>query len=544
MPRHSSLVIASLQHPRSHRITALSPMVDFLIHSPLEHFAQSTPHHPALACQGAQMSYAELDSRSNQLAHALMANGAVRGDRVGIHMHKCLELGVAIYGILKAGCVFVPIDPFMPAARVQFIVQDCGINHLLTSDALVGNLQAVTENRPLHLYGVTDSQAANTHAWQEISELPAQSPNVTMIDQELGYIMYTSGSTGVPKGMMHSHLGSVTYARWGAAHVGLHAADRVASHAPLHFDLSIFDFFSTVQRGATVVLVPEAIVRFPASWTKTIESERISVVFTVPYTLITMHEQGAMEDRDCRSLRWILFGGEPYPPEKLRRLMLDLPHTKFTNVYGPAEAPSCTCHDVVLPDEGSTEPLSIGIVSKNSSDIIVDENDDDCDIGQAGELCIRSTTLTRGYWNRPDLNQKAYLYRQGVEAFPHVYFRTGDRVVRTPDGNLSFLGRIGRMVKVRGQRVELDEVESVLSSVTGVQEAAAITVAGEHDSLNIVCAVTPEHETTLQIDTLIAHCRKQLPPYAVPAEIRILAELPHTSTGKLDRKQLAQRWAT
>ena len=493
------------------------------------------------------MSYAQLDHASNQLAHALIANGAERGDRVGIHMHKCLELGVAIYGILKAGCVFVPIDPFMPVARIQFIVEDCGIDHMLTNDALASNVKSIKHASTLHIYGSTNDGPdhtlnANVHSWADIGQLSNQSPEIVMIDQELGYIMYTSGSTGVPKGMMHSHLGSVTYARWGADHVSLNADDHVASHAPLHFDLSIFDFFSTVQRGATVVLVPEAVVRFPASWTKTIESERISVVFTVPYTLITQYEQGAMDERDLSSLRWILFGGEPYPPEKLRQLMLSLPNVKFTNVYGPAEAPSCTCHDITLPAEGSTEPLSIGIVSRNSTDIIVDENDDDCAIGQAGELCIRSTTLTRGYWNRPDLNQKAYLSRQGAEAFPFVYFRTGDRVVRGTDGNLSFLGRIGRMVKVRGQRVELDEVESVLASVSNVQEVAAFTVPGAHDSLTIVCAVSPAVHTSIEPAELLAHCRNHLPPYAVPSDIKVLPALPHTSTGKLDRKELAESW--
>ncbi|MFK7992823.1 MAG: amino acid adenylation domain-containing protein [Granulosicoccus sp.] len=517
-------------------------MTGFLIHSPLEHFARNTPQHPALVCEGVEMSYAELDQRSNRLAHALIDNGAQRGDRVGIHMHKCLELGVAIYGILKAGCVFVPLDPFMPEARISFIIDDCDIRHLLTNDALAPAILSIQKQQPLHIYGTKHDSSANVYSWDAIAQYQDLSPNLPMIDQELGYIMYTSGSTGVPKGMMHTHLGSVTYARWGADHVSMSASDRVASHAPLHFDLSIFDFFSTVQSGATVVLVPEPVTRFAASWTQTIESERISVVFTVPYTLITMVEQGAMDSRDLSSLRWVLFGGEPFPPDKLRRLMLQLENVSFTNVYGPAEAPSCTCHDVLLPEEGSEEPISIGIVSRNSSDIIIDENDEDCPDGQPGELCIRSTTLTRGYWNRPDLNKVAFLTRQTVEAFPAVYFRTGDRVVRQPDGNLAFLGRIGRMVKVRGQRVELDEVESVLATMPDAQEVAAITVPGPHDSLQIVCAITLTTGSSAVAADFLKLARSRLPPFAVPGEIQILQELPHTSTGKLNRKQLAEAW--
>ena len=354
--------------------------------------------------------------------------------------------------------------------------------------------------------------------------------------------MYTSGSTGVPKGMMHTHHGSITYARWGAEHVSLKPSDRVASHAPLHFDLSIFDFFSTVQAGATVVLVPEAVTRFPASWTKTIESERISVVFTVPYTLITMYEQGAMEKRDLSSLRWILYGGEPFPPEMLRRLMLTLDDVQFTNVYGPAEAPSCTCYDVPLPAEGSNEPIPIGIVSRNSTDIIVDDNDENCAIGQEGELCIRSSTLMVGYWNRPDLNERAYLYRESFGPFPAVYYRTGDRVVRQADGNLQFIGRVDRMVKVRGHRVELDEVELVLAGHPGVSEAVAFAVPDGFDSLKIVAAATRSQGSVTDEADLLGYARKKLPLYATPASIELLSALPHNSSGKINRKLLAEQW--
>ena len=354
--------------------------------------------------------------------------------------------------------------------------------------------------------------------------------------------MYTSGSTGAPKGMMHTHHGSITYARWGVEHVGLKPSDRVASHAPLHFDLSIFDFFSHAQAGATVVLVPEAVTRFPASWTKTIESERITVVFTVPYTLITMHEQGVMEQRDLSSLRWILFGGEPFPTEKLRRLMLTLDGVRFTNVYGPAEAPSCTCYDVPLPAEGSNEPIPIGIVSRNSTDIVVDDNDEDCTIGQEGELCIRSSTLMVGYWNRPDLNEKAYLFRESFGPFPEVYYRTGDRVVRQADGNLQFIGRVDRMVKVRGHRVELDEIESVISGYADVSEVAAFLVPDGFDSFQIMAAVTLAMDSTADETDLLRYARKKLPLYATPREIELLPKLPHNSSGKINRKLLAEQW--
>lgn len=488
------------------------------------------------------MSYRTLDQRSNQLAHALIANGAKPQDRVGIYMYKCLDLGTAIYGVLKAGCVFVPLDPFLPPDRLSFIVDDCNIRHMVSTDDFSQTLSELSTRHTLNYYGIDSLALSSCVSWASLSQQAIEAPELPIIDLDLGYIMYTSGSTGVPKGMMHTHHGSISYARWGAQHTQLRSNDRVASHAPLHFDLSIFDFFSTVQSGATVVLVPEAVTRFPASWTKLIESEAISVVFTVPYTLITMLEQGAMAKRDLNSLRWILYGGEPFPPGKLRQLMLALPKVRITNVYGPAEAPSCTCHDVAMPEEGDNEPIPIGIVSRNSEDLIIDDQEADCEDGTPGELCIRSSTLTCGYWNRADLDAKSFLIKSNFGHFPKVYFRTGDRVVRHSDGLLRFLGRVDRMVKIRGQRVELDEVESVLASHPAVLEAAAFVVPHHFDNWQIVAAVTIKTDASAEVAELLRHARSKLSSYAVPQHVEIPEQLPHNSSGKIDRKQLAKEW--
>ncbi|MEM7415897.1 MAG: amino acid adenylation domain-containing protein [Gemmatimonadota bacterium] len=513
-------------------------MLDFLIHSPVEHFARETPEHPALRFKGTEMSYADLDRESNRLAHALLDAGLESHERVGIYMHKSLELGVAIYGILKAGGVFVPLDPFAPVARTGFMIEDCRIRFLVTSDAMTSKLTDLPDVARPSLFGASGRDGLVAKTWEEIRDFPDASPEVELIDQDLGYIMYTSGSTGHPKGMMHTHHGSVSYARWGALHVGLRPDDRVASHAPLHFDLSIFDFFSTVQSGATVVLVPEPVTKFPASWTGYVESEGISVVFTVPYTLIEMLHRGAMERFDLSSLRWVLFGGEPFPPKHLRELMAELPEVRFTNVYGPAEAPSCTCFDV-LEITSDDEPIPIGIASRNSEALILDENDAECPVGEAGELCIRSSTLMKGYWNRPELNERVFFFRDSDGPFPHVYYRTGDVVLRHEDGLLRFLGRKDRMVKTRGHRVELDEVELALTAHDAVSEAAAFTVPDTSGSRGILAAVTlhPNREAT---DADIRQAAKErLPGYAVPEEIRIMDDLPRTSSGKIDRNRLA-----
>ncbi|MEL7449694.1 MAG: amino acid adenylation domain-containing protein [Pseudomonadota bacterium] len=513
-------------------------MFDFLIHSPVAHYARTTPDHPAMTYNGEALSYARLDASSNQLANALIANGLKPQDRVGIFMRKGLDLGPAIYGSLKAGGVFVPLDPFMPADRLAFILDDCDIQHVVSSNPMRKVLAKLDPETRLRVYGIDGDVPFDALSWDDIGAQPETEPDVWIVDKDLGYIMYTSGSTGVPKGMMHTHHGSISYARWGAQHVSLTAADRVASHAPLHFDLSIFDFFSTVQTGGTVVLVPEPVTKLPASWTQYIQDERISCVFTVPYTLIEMLERGAMEQRDLSSLRWILFGGEPFPPKHLRALMEQLPGVRMTNVYGPAEAPSCTCYDIPPPPETFDEPVPIGTVSVNSEDLILDEDDRECAVGEPGELCIRSSTLTRGYWNRPDLNERVFFKRESLGPFPDVFFRTGDVVVRHDDGLLRFLGRRDRMIKTRGHRVELDEVEAALASHPAVAEAAAFAVPDASGSKEIHAAVTLTAGQSASDAEVVAHARGVLPRYAVPLALAVLDDFPRTTSGKIDRKQL------
>jgi len=289
-----------------------------------QQFPNGTRCVSALSFNGEELCYRKLNEQSNQMAHALLQSGCKSEDRIGIFLHKGLELGVA----------------------------DCGIKSIVSSDAL----QSVINDLPAEcklqkVFGVESQLIFDQLSWKAITALPTLNPELPTIDQHPGYIMYTSGSTGEPKGMIHTHASSNCYAEWGRHHVRLTANDRVASHAPLHFDLSIFDFFSTLRAGATVVLVPEPVTRFPASWTSYIESERISVVFTVPYTLITM----------------------------------------------PAEAPSCTCYDIPVPFLCEDESLPIGNMSLNSTALIIDEDDNECTVGEPGELCVRSSTLTSGY---------------------------------------------------------------------------------------------------------------------------------------------------
>lgn len=525
-------------------MSASTPLPGFLVHEPVAHFARLTPDAPALVLGDDVLDYAGLERQSAALAAALVEADLPRQGRVGVFMRKSLRLGAAIHGPLRAGGAFVPLDPQMPTERLAFILRDAGIEHLVATDemdAALAALAAVVGGPRPRLFGPREGHGLETTPWEALDARGGSAPAVSITDQDLAYLMYTSGSTGVPKGMMHSHRGSLSYSRWGSAYCGLGAADRVASHAPLHFDLSIFDFFSTLNVGGAVVLVPEPVTKFPASFTELLERQRVSVLFTVPFTLIEALERGALERRDLSSLRWILFGGEVFPPRQLRRLMEALPHTRFTNVYGPAEAPSCTTYDLPAPPPEDT-PIPIGTVSEGSDDLVVDDAGEDCPPGEPGELCIRSSTLMRGYWNRPELNARAFLRRPSFGPFEDVWYRTGDIVVRRDDGLLEFLGRADRMVKTRGHRVELDEVEAALEAHTSVLEAAAFTVPDGEGSRAIHAAVVlAPTAAPASGAALRAFVREALPPYAVPRALEVLGTFPRTTSGKIDRRALAER---
>ena len=522
-----------------------TPSFDFLIHEAVQRHARRTPGRAALSCQGRSLSYLELAEKSGQLAWTLLELGLQPGDRVGIFMNKSLHMGVALYGVLAARGAFVPLDPLMPVERLAFILEDCGIRHLITSPNQARTLRELSE-RPsapsdLHVVGLSEISGPGFHhvSWEVVDSHPTAGPTNRGIDQDLAYIMYTSGSTGEPKGMMHTHHGSLSYARWGVNLVGLGPDDRVASHAPLHFDLSIFDFFSTSQAGGTVVLVPEPVTKFPASWTQYMEDEAISVLFTVPYTLTEMLTRGVLDQRDLSCLRWVLFGGEPAPPAHLRGLMDALPHVRFTNVYGPAEAPSCVCHHLEGPPTND-EPIPIGTVSQNSADLILNEYDEPVGPDGPGELHIRSSTLMKGYWNRPELNESAFLERPRFGRLSDLYYRTGDLVSRDHEGVLHFLGRRDRMIKTRGHRVELNEVEAALGSHPEVAAAAAYAVPDGRGSKKILGAAVLSPGAAADEPALLQHCRQKLPGYALPESVEIMPDLPRTTSGKVDHQRLTQ----
>jgi amino acid adenylation domain-containing protein len=514
--------------------------MSYLIHEYLDSVADANPGRYAAWFLDDRLTYGELTRRSNQLARTLIDRGVARHDRVGIYMDKSINTPVAMYGIMKAGAAYVPLDPASSPDRVLGVIRDCGIRHLVSAASKLRKVRGLARlDSGLHCIVGLDHQddlPFECIGWDDIGLANDRPVERKVIESDLAYIIYTSGSTGSPKGIMHTHYSGLSFARWAVREYGLHADDRLSNHAPLHFDLSIFDYFAAVVAGAGTVIIPEEHTKLPASYSQLLADHAVTVLFTVPFALIQMSLRGSLDKRDLRSLRWAIFGGEPFPPNYLRDLMRQLPHVKFDNMYGPAEVNGCTHYTITEPPK---ESIPIGPIADCAEALIVDKHGVEVCVGAVGELLVRTPTMMQGYWQRKNLNDQAF-YRQVSEGGrENVFFRTGDLVQELDDGNFRFVGRKDRQVKVRGYRVELDEVELALASTDGVEEAAAYLVE-DHEGAKLVGAqVTLQSAGVVDKAEVLGHLKKRLPWYAVPADLRISTEFPRTRTGKIDRRALA-----
>ena len=525
----------------------------YLLSQILDSASSRVPDRQAFRCDGQAITYAELLRRANGLAHWLVDNGVKRGDRVGIYLSKSLESAISIYGIWKAGAAYVPLDTAAPISRTAYVINHCGIRHLITQPSkrrkLPPLLAASPDLRwiaglPANFDLTSDSKPNRTITRCDWASLPSENtaPDIRLVAKDLAYIMYTSGSTGEPKGIMHNHYSGLSYAQLAAHTYGLNKRDRIGNHSPLHFDISTLGFFSGPLVGATTVIIPEAYTKLPASLSQLIQDEALTVWYSVPFALTQLCLRGVLSERNLDALRWVLFAGEPFPTKYLYMLMAQIPQARFSNIYGPAEVNQCTYYHVPPLSVDSPVPaetLPIGQVWNNSEARVVDEQDRPVAPGKIGELLIRTATMMSGYWQRPKLNARAFYHTQ-IANQPAVFYRTGDIVQQQPDGQYRFIGRKDRQVKIRGYRVELDEVEAALVAHPQVEEAATYTVSYESERYEIEASVILQSNARLGETEIKRYLAEQLPAYAVPQRVAIASEFPRTGTGKIDRKALQE----
>ncbi|MFD9702338.1 amino acid adenylation domain-containing protein [Lentzea sp. NPDC059081] len=473
-----------------------------------------TPRSVAVSAEGDAVTYEELDSWSDALAWRLAEAGVRPGDRVVVSLPRSLELVVALVGVLKAGAAYVPVDPADPGGRTALVLADSAAAAALSTpdraDTFAGVVALEVPPRP---------------------DVPAALFGAPVAPDDLAYLMYTSGSTGKPKSVMVEHR-NITNLVSSPNFVDLTADDRILQLAPVAFDAATFEIWGALLNGARLVLAPPGVVHADELG----DLLRDNGVTTMWLTAALFHRQIDVDVEAFAGLRTALAGGDVLSVPHVRLLRDTYPDLRIVNGYGPTETTTfALCHGIT-PGEELTGSVPIGRPLQNVDVRVVDGDGAPVPPGTPGELLIGGAGVSRGYWRRPELTAQAFVERT-FDGVTGRFYRSGDRVVRRPDGVVEFLGRTDDQVKLRGFRIEPGEVEAVLAEHPQVREGA-VGVREHHDGDRRLVAWIVSAGEDFDRPSLRAHLRAHLPEHMVPAGFVAVAELPITVNGKVDRKAL------
>jgi amino acid adenylation domain-containing protein len=488
------------------------------------------------------ITYRDLDVLSAGLARRLRDFGVGRGDRVGIYLHKSIDAIATIMAILKLGAAYVPVDPNAPAARNVYIFNDCSVKAIVTERCFEERLAKENRTNGGMASLIVLDQTGGGHGLRKFlgDEPPSQAASAfgepDSSPDDLAYILYTSGSTGKPKGVMLSHRNGTSFVNWCMETFRPQQSDRFSSHAPLHFDLSILDIYTAFASGGALVLISEETGKDPLRLADLISSSRISIWYSAPSILTLLVQYGNLRNYDYSSLRMILFAGEVFPVKHLRSLKSLLPHPRYFNLYGPTETNVCTFYEIPsqIPSD-RTEPFPIGTVCSHLETAVFDEDGQQIDKGQRGELCVRGPGVMQGYWNLPEQSERAFWDVSGAR-----WYRTGDIVVEGSDANYILIGRRDRMVKRRGYRVELGEIEAALYRHPCIKEAAVVAAADQETGVRIRAFISCQDGKRPSVIQMKQFCMDVLPSYMIPDFFSFQDALPKTSTDKIDYQTLKE----
>nr|APD72035.1 non-ribosomal peptide synthetase 1 [Streptomyces sp.] len=504
-------------HPLTQPSTETTRLDELLARS-----AHTTPDAPALSDAERSLTYRELNTAVDALAARLRSCEVRPGHRVGVLVPKGHSAIRALYGVLRAQAVAAPLDCSDPAERVTRAAQNAGLDFLITAPG-------ATDRAGTHLIDDTHAPAVDLSGGLRLHPL---SPRERPAD-EAAYILFTSGSTGWPKGVLLTHGNVLHFVRWAVDTLGIGPADRIGSQASLTFDLSTFDFFGAALAGASVMILPEELKAFPRNVTEWLRDERISVFYAVPTLYRALIERGGISADALPDLRVFAFAGEPFPPKTLQQYIEKFPDSTWWNLYGPTETNVCTF--AAVPSTWTAEDgVSIGTAIDG---VQVDLAGTEEGPTGEGEIVVAGPTVFRGYLTNGELHDptEPWTFPDGVT---RRAYRSGDLARRDEHGRLWLRGRRDHQVKIRGHRIDLGDVESAAVAIPSVLACAAVLCPdGPNGDRLLLYAVTDAIDSR----RLRASLATALPRRMLPDEVRIVAELPLNSRGKVDRPALAAR---
>jgi amino acid adenylation domain-containing protein len=480
------------------------------------------------------LTYAELDRQSDALAGFLARHGVRRGDRVGIALAKGLRAVVSLFGIMKAGAAYVPVDISAPVERGRQILEECEVSALIV-DAEALSFVPVSST-PVQLIVVNGPEQDATGFDRVVHGENLHQPPETCGD-DLAYIIFTSGSTGAPKGAMITQSNALSFIDWCSEAFSPTPDDRFSNHAPFHFDYSVLDVYLAIKHGAAVYLISEELARRPRDMARFIAHHRLTVWSSTPSALMMLVQFGELDTFGTSSLRLVTFGGEVFPPKHLRALQRHWRVPAYFNLYGPTEiTTACTFARVPanVPEDRDA-PYPIGFPCSHCRTLVLDDTGGEVGEGGEGLLYISGPSVFAGYWKRPAETAAAFLDRSGVR-----WYNTGDVVRWDSEEGFTYVGRKDRMVKRRGFRIELDEIERALYLHPSIHEAAIVSVQDDNLAVKIVACVSCRGDRPSLVE-LKTFCASKVPTYMVPDRFVFQDHLPRTSSDKVDYQALKRQ---
>jgi amino acid adenylation domain-containing protein len=515
--------------------------------------AERRPDAVALVMNEERVTYGQLEESSNRLARLLKAAGCRKGDRVCFLIPKSPAAYISMLGILKADCIHVPLDTSSPAPRLIKIVESCEPRFILGAGSVASLLdELMSENKfrsPVSVgwMGADATAGRNFDVMFALGDLESYSGDPLDYQntcEDPAHILFTSGSTGAPKGVVITHSNVIHFIEWANRYFGICSSDRLSAHPPLHFDLSTFDMFGAFAAGAELHLVPPALNLLPNKMADFIRTSELTQWFSVPSILGYMAKFDVVSFNDFPTLKRVLWCGEVFPTPSLIYWMERLPEVSFTNLYGPTEATiASSYYTVPKSPKDERAAIPIGAACGGEELMVLDDDLRPVPQGEVGNLYIRGVGLSPGYWRDREKTDSVFLPNpQSLEPEDRIY-KTGDLAKVGADDLVYFLGRADSQIKSRGYRIELGEIETALNAIDGLEECAVVAVNTDgFEGATICCAYAPQPGSQVASSILREKLSKVLPNYMMPSKWIAFDKLPKNANGKIDRPKLREQF--
>jgi D-alanine--poly(phosphoribitol) ligase subunit 1 len=492
--------------------------------------ARNFPGKTAIVDGASHYTFAQLADYAQRCAALLIARADVVNQPIAVLLPKSAATIFADLGIVYSGNIYANLDVKSPALRIKGIVDLVGPVLIVTSSALAPQLEAigVSSDRLFFIEAIFEDGTPPDHAllWKRLEQV---------IDTDPLCIIHTSGSTGIPKGVVLSHRGTIDFMDWCFQTFQFSGHERIGSLSPLYFDIYTLELHLCLAKGATLVLIPDQLPVFPARLMQFLANQAISFLFWVPSIMVNISSQGLLEQFPLAALRTIFFAGEVFPMKHLNHWRRSLPLAAFVNLYGPIEITVDCTYFPVDREFFDDELLPIGFPCRNSDILILDEQDQQCAGAERGELCVRGTSLALGYWNNPEKTAAAFVQNPLNTRYPELIYRTGDIAYRNDRGEIMLVGRKDFQIKHLGYRIELPEIEYQALRIEGITNACVL-YNKEKKEIALFYESNRENLTPAVIRRELAAI---FPKYMLPTAFHAMAELPRNPNGKIDRNGLS-----